>query len=48
MLSYMYLRIEFEHNGQKQIIFPVILRDERDTILIDCGYPNFEVKFPYY
>ncbi|MNO37984.1 putative metallo-hydrolase YflN [compost metagenome] len=35
------LDIEFEFNGQKQTITPVILRDEHDTILIDCGYPDF-------
>ncbi|MGG1658113.1 MBL fold metallo-hydrolase [Brevibacillus sp. NRS-1366] len=35
------LEIEFEYNGQKQIITPVLLQDEVDTILIDCGYPDF-------
>ncbi|GED69672.1 MBL fold hydrolase [Brevibacillus reuszeri] len=35
------LEIEFEHNGQKQIITPVLLHDEQHTILIDCGYPDF-------
>ncbi|GIP35665.1 MBL fold metallo-hydrolase [Paenibacillus sp. J2TS4] len=35
------LEIEFEYNGQKQTITPVILQDEYDIILIDCGYPNF-------
>lgn len=35
------IEIKFEHNGQKQTITPVILEDENDTILIDCGYPNF-------
>lgn len=36
------LDIDFEHNGQRQVITPTILQDEQDTILIDCGYPNFE------
>lgn len=35
------LEIEFEYNGQKQIITPVLLRDEQDSILVDCGYPDF-------
>lgn len=41
MNNYHLLEIEFEYNGQKQFIFPTILQDEYDTILIDCGYPNF-------
>lgn len=41
MNNYYLLEIEFEYNGQKQVINPVLLQDERDTILIDCGYPNF-------
>ncbi|MDQ1913980.1 MBL fold metallo-hydrolase [Paenibacillus sp. GD4] len=36
------LEIDFEFNGQRQVIIPTILQDEQDTILIDCGYPNFE------
>lgn len=35
------LDIEFEQNGQKQIISPVLLHDDNHTILIDCGYPDF-------
>ncbi|MGO4546360.1 MBL fold metallo-hydrolase [Paenibacillus sp. 2TAB23] len=35
------LDIEFEYNGQKQIITPVLLQDKHDMILVDCGYPNF-------
>ncbi|WP_134687278.1 MBL fold metallo-hydrolase [Brevibacillus migulae] len=35
------LNIEFDYNGQKQIITPVVLQDEHDTILVDCGYPDF-------
>lgn len=36
------LDIEFEQGGQLQVITPAILQDEQDTILIDCGYANFE------
>jgi GrpB-like predicted nucleotidyltransferase (UPF0157 family)/glyoxylase-like metal-dependent hydrolase (beta-lactamase superfamily II) len=39
--SYRLLEIEFEYNGQKQAITPILLQDECETILIDCGYPNF-------
>ncbi|GGH21586.1 MBL fold metallo-hydrolase [Paenibacillus segetis] len=40
-MNYCLLDIEFEHNGQQQIITPTLLQDEYDKILIDCGYPNF-------
>ncbi|RKN83727.1 MBL fold metallo-hydrolase [Paenibacillus ginsengarvi] len=35
------LDIEFQFNGQLQTIMPVLLKDEKHTILIDCGYPDF-------
>lgn len=35
------LNIEFEFNGRKETIYPVLLRDDKEMILIDCGYPNF-------
>ncbi|MBU7318280.1 MBL fold metallo-hydrolase [Paenibacillus oleatilyticus] len=35
------LDIEFEYGGQKQTITPVLLQDEKDVILVDCGYPHF-------
>ncbi|CAM5790066.1 MULTISPECIES: MBL fold metallo-hydrolase [Brevibacillus] len=35
------LHIEFEYDGHKQSITPVLLQDEQDLILVDCGYPNF-------
>jgi len=35
------LKVEFEFNGIIDSIYPVILNDEKDMILIDCGYPNF-------
>ncbi|KKO54422.1 MBL fold metallo-hydrolase, partial [Paenibacillus sp. DMB20] len=41
MHNYHLLEIEFEHSGQQQIITPTLLLDDRETILIDCGYPNF-------
>lgn len=41
MNNYHLLEIEFEVNGQKQVITPILLHDDRDMILVDCGYPNF-------
>lgn len=41
MNKYHLLNIEFEHNGDKQVITPVILQDKQETILVDCGYPGF-------
>lgn len=35
------LEINFESNGAIESIYPVILSDEHEMILIDCGYPNF-------
>jgi glyoxylase-like metal-dependent hydrolase (beta-lactamase superfamily II) len=35
------LKVEFEFNRITDAIYPVILRDDNDMILIDCGYPNF-------
>ncbi len=35
------LDIEFDFSGQKQNIYPVVIQDELDLILVDCGYPNF-------
>jgi glyoxylase-like metal-dependent hydrolase (beta-lactamase superfamily II) len=35
------LEIDFEYNGQQQTIWPVLLKDDLHTILVDCGYPDF-------
>lgn len=35
------LEINFEFNGVVDSIYSVILRDDKEMILIDCGYPNF-------
>ncbi len=35
------LKIDFESNGMVDSIYPVILEDNKEMILIDCGYPNF-------
>lgn len=41
MNGFRLLDIEFTYNQQKQVITPVLISGERDTILVDCGYPDF-------
>lgn len=41
MDHFMPLDIAFEHNGQKDVLTLTLLRDARETILVDCGYPHF-------
>ncbi|GAB3176047.1 MBL fold metallo-hydrolase [Telluribacter humicola] len=35
------LKVSFSFNGREDSLYPVILRDQRDTILVDCGYEGF-------
>ncbi len=35
------LEIKFDFNNTINSIFPVIISDEKEMILVDCGYPNF-------
>lgn len=35
------LDLNFEFNGNKDAIYPVLLTDDKEMVLIDCGYPNF-------
>ena len=35
------LELKFDYNGSVNSIFPAILTDENEMILVDCGYPNF-------
>jgi glyoxylase-like metal-dependent hydrolase (beta-lactamase superfamily II) len=35
------LELCFNFGGESSTIYPVILEDENEMILIDCGYPNF-------
>lgn len=35
------LDISFDFSGQSKTIYPVILEDGNEMILIDCGFPNF-------
>ncbi|MDF2988476.1 MAG: metallo-beta-lactamase family protein [Eubacterium sp.] len=35
------LRVGFDFGNGKNTIYPVVLTDENETILIDCGYPRF-------
>lgn len=34
------LELKYFYNDSVNSIFPVILRDDKEMILIDCGYPN--------
>jgi glyoxylase-like metal-dependent hydrolase (beta-lactamase superfamily II) len=35
------LEIKFDFNGEINTIYPVILSDNEEMILFDCGYPDF-------
>ena len=35
------LNIQFEYDGISHEIHPVILRNEAEIVLVDCGYPGF-------
>lgn len=35
------LNITFTYNGIEHIIHPVVLRSDQETVLVDCGYPEF-------
>ena len=35
------LEIRFTHNNVENIIYPVVVSDKNEMILIDCGYPHF-------
>jgi glyoxylase-like metal-dependent hydrolase (beta-lactamase superfamily II) len=35
------LEVKFDFGGTTNTIYPVILSDEEEMVLIDCGYPNF-------
>lgn len=35
------LEVPFSSGDKRDSIFPVILEDENEMVLIDCGYPNF-------
>lgn len=35
------LDIKFEYKNEMQAIYPILLIDNNEIILVDCGYPNF-------
>lgn len=41
MTKYHLLELQFDQQGQQQTIYPMIIQDGTDTILVDCGYPGF-------
>jgi glyoxylase-like metal-dependent hydrolase (beta-lactamase superfamily II) len=34
------LDISFEHDGTSQAIYPVIIQDKENMLLVDAGYPH--------
>jgi len=44
MLQVLPLDIAFPYGGGQSVITPTLIRDEQDTILVDCGYPAFEAR----
>lgn len=38
------LEIEFDQNGERQTIWPTLIKDNAELILIDCGYPGFLLR----
>lgn len=41
MAQFHLLELQFEQSGQPQKIYPMIIQDGSDRILVDCGYPGF-------
>ncbi|MFC0212940.1 MBL fold metallo-hydrolase [Paenibacillus chartarius] len=38
------LEISLTHEGGHQHIYPVLIKDDQDTVLVDCGYPHFIIQ----
>ncbi len=35
------LQVAFDFSGKEDAVYPVLLRNRTETILVDCGYPGF-------
>lgn len=35
------LEIKYQYEGKEECLYPVVLKDEKNMVLIDCGYPGF-------
>ncbi len=47
-MSHIYIMPVTFHSGEsKRIIYPVLLKDENELILVDCGYPNSMPEFEH-
>ena len=44
MLNLFLLPLDFEIAEIKLTIYPVVLQDDKEVVLIDCGYPHFMEK----
>lgn len=38
------LKLEYDNNGRIFTVYPTLIVDENDMIMIDCGYPQFMEK----
>ena len=38
------LKISFASSGVENVIYPVIIQDDNERVLIDCGYPGFLLR----
>lgn len=41
MSGILVLNIEFEYDGVCHKIHPVVLKNSKEIVLVDCGYPGF-------
>lgn len=44
MFNIFLLPLDFDLGEIHLTIYPIILQDEKEVILVDCGYPNFTEK----
>ena len=44
MCDYLVLKLPFSFGGVSDAVYPVILRDEQNLVLVDCGYLGFLPK----
>lgn len=35
------LEVRYNFNGKEDVLYPVVLRNDRETVLVDCGYAGF-------
>src|SRR5438874_12944262 len=35
------LEVKFNNAGNEAVLYPVVLHNENEVVLVDCGYPGF-------